>query len=131
MNWLDPPAEPPNVEPELDPSAPSRHNLNYWAARLTPLHDPTPGYSSVPATPKEAKEVVFVSCNRVGTEEGESANTLREWSADETRLKVRGHELGHDDLVEPESHRVSGVLQYVGGEGHAGDRIMMRGRRGS
>jgi len=75
MNWLQPPSEPPEETPQLDPEAPSESNLNYWAARLTPLHDPTPGYfSPAPverAEPKPGKEVVFVGCNRVGTEEGE------------------------------------------------------------
>jgi len=83
MNWLDPPADPSaDAEPQ-DPEAPSESNLNYWAARLTPLHDPTPGYST--PTPERAvelggddKEVVFVSCNRIGTEEGESRFTRYE-----------------------------------------------------
>jgi len=75
MNWLDPPVEPPNVAEPQDQEAPSENNLNYWAARLLPLHDPTPGYST-PIPEKavelggEEKEVVFVSCNRIGTEEG-------------------------------------------------------------
>lgn len=82
MNWLDPPVEPPSVPPPQDPLAPSESNLNYWAARLTPLHDPTPDYgltdpapliSSAPRAgePSQGKEVIFVGCNRVGTEEGE------------------------------------------------------------
>lgn len=60
------------MEAPRDPQAPSESNLNYWAARLTPLHDPTPGYSSPPALedPQGGKEVVFVACNRVGEEEG-------------------------------------------------------------
>jgi hypothetical protein len=77
MNWLDPPVEPPNLPEPQDQEAPSENNLNYWAARLLPLHDPTPGYST--PTPErnvdlggEEKEVVFVTCNRVGTEEGMS-----------------------------------------------------------
>lgn len=75
MNWLDPPNEPPNVPPPQDREAPSEHNLNYWAARLTPLHDPTPLYSSAPGEGEgegEGKEVIFVGCNRVGVEEGTS-----------------------------------------------------------
>ncbi len=77
MNWLDPPAEPPETATPQDPLAPSESNLNYWAARLTPLHDPTPTYSSgsaadgEEATTADGREVVFVSCNRVGVEEGE------------------------------------------------------------
>lgn len=62
MNWLSPPAEPPTTtpasggepshpeEPPEDPEAPSESNLNYWAARLVPLHDPTPRYSTAPST---------------------------------------------------------------------------------
>ncbi|WWC97394.1 hypothetical protein V866_004273 [Kwoniella sp. B9012] len=73
MNWLSPPAEPPEVTPEEDPESPSESNLNYWAARLQPLHDPVPGYTTPRnevADPIGGKEVVFVACNRVGTEEG-------------------------------------------------------------
>lgn len=77
MNWLDPPVEPPNVAEPQDLQAPSESNLNYWAARLLPLHDPTPIYSS-PKPDKEveidtsSREVVFVGCNRIGEEEGKS-----------------------------------------------------------
>lgn len=75
MNWLDPPVEPPNVAEPQDSEAPSESNLNYWAARLLPLHDPTPTYSTPkPDTDVEidtnSREVVFVGCNRIGTEEG-------------------------------------------------------------
>ncbi|WVQ81021.1 hypothetical protein IAT38_003128 [Cryptococcus sp. DSM 104549] len=73
MNWLSPPAEPPSSEEPEDPAGPSESNINYWAARLTPLHNPTPGYtapSSGGADAEKGKEVVFVGCNRVGTEEG-------------------------------------------------------------
>ncbi|WWC85581.1 uncharacterized protein L201_000445 [Kwoniella dendrophila CBS 6074] len=73
MNWLSPPAEPPEETPEEDPDAPSESNLNYWAARLQPLHDPVPGYTTPRgeiADPIGGKEVIFVACNRVGTEEG-------------------------------------------------------------
>jgi protein N-terminal amidase len=82
MNWLQPPAEPPQSDAlPIDPLAPSESNLNYWAARLTPLHDPAPGYvSPAPverAEPKLGKEVVFVGCNRVGTEEGEGESAGR------------------------------------------------------
>jgi protein N-terminal amidase len=77
MNWLDPPEEPPNVPPPSDPESPSESTLNYWAARLQPLHDPTPGYGSSQAVdPIGGKEVVFVACNRVGTEEGELHHPL-------------------------------------------------------
>ena len=47
--------------------------LNYWAHRLMPLHDPTPGYT--PDGTKDVqpgKDVVFIACNRVGTERGKS-----------------------------------------------------------
>lgn len=73
MNWLDPPVEPPNVAPPQDSNAPSESNLNYWAARLTPLHDPTPDYASSSDSSANAtgREVIFVACNRVGTESGE------------------------------------------------------------
>lgn len=79
MNWLDPPVEPPNVPAPQDPEAPSESNLNYWAARLLPLHDPTPSYSSPkPDADVEVddngREVVFVGCNRIGTEEGERSD---------------------------------------------------------
>nr|XP_018266445.1 protein N-terminal amidase [Kwoniella dejecticola CBS 10117]OBR88603.1 protein N-terminal amidase [Kwoniella dejecticola CBS 10117] len=73
MNWLSPPEEPPEDTPEQDPNAPSESNLNYWAARLTPLHDPVPGYASArgqAADPIGGKEVIFVACNRIGSEEG-------------------------------------------------------------
>ncbi|WRT63449.1 uncharacterized protein IL334_000354 [Kwoniella shivajii] len=73
MNWLSPPAEPPNETPEEDPQSPSESNLNYWAARLQPLHDPVPGYTTPRgevSDPLEGKEVIFVACNRIGTEEG-------------------------------------------------------------
>ncbi|WWC67031.1 uncharacterized protein I206_100938 [Kwoniella pini CBS 10737] len=73
MNWLSPPGEPPEDVPEQDPNEPSDSSINYWASRLVPLHDPVPGY----ATPREetpnpmgGKDVIFVGCNRVGTEEG-------------------------------------------------------------
>ncbi|CAK9786263.1 carbon-nitrogen hydrolase [Cutaneotrichosporon oleaginosum] len=76
MNWLDP-AEQDDSDsdeddglavPPRDPNAPSESNLNYWAARLAPLHDPTPRYDE--GTPAAGREVVFVAANRVGTEEG-------------------------------------------------------------
>ncbi|KAL1409625.1 hypothetical protein Q8F55_003621 [Vanrija albida] len=79
MNWLDPGEEQDSDSdddddvPRRDPEAPSESNLNYWAARLTPLHDPAPSYSApseAPEEPAATKEVVFVAANRVGTEEG-------------------------------------------------------------
>lgn len=81
MNWLDPAEQDSDTSdededgeplpPANDPNAPSESNLNYWAARLTPLHDPAPGYSDGADTePSTAKQVVFVASNRVGTEEG-------------------------------------------------------------
>ena len=76
MNWLDPPSEPPEVAPALDLEKPSEHNLNYWAARLQRLHDPSPGYDAGESSDTRSKEVVFVACNRVGTEEGELKSLL-------------------------------------------------------
>jgi protein N-terminal amidase len=80
MNWLDPPAEPPGegddtaeAAPPKDREAPSISNLNYWAARLTPLHDPSPSYGEAQggdAASAQGKEVIFAGCNRVGVEEG-------------------------------------------------------------
>lgn len=98
MNWLEPPAEPPEAGdtgapvPPQDPLRPSESNLNYWAARLTPLHDPTPGYGAAlagsgpqdaaqmpnPGAAGAGKEVVFVACNRIGTEEGKCSIVLRQ-----------------------------------------------------
>jgi protein N-terminal amidase len=80
MNWLDP-AEQDTADSDSDdempsrndPQAPSESNLNYWAARLTPFHDPTPSYDPSTGTelePAPTKELVFVACNRVGTEVG-------------------------------------------------------------
>ena len=76
--WLAaPPADPaaPVDEAEDDdehPDGPSLDTLNYWAHRLTPLHDPPP-----PADPgaaqRRVKETYFVACNRVGQESGASS----------------------------------------------------------
>lgn len=97
MNWLSPdegpsdsnadsnsesnseinPEDPPPMS--TDPDIPEESTLNYWASRLRPLHDPAPGYMADPSTSEslgqsedgaEGKEVIFVACNRVGTEEG-------------------------------------------------------------
>ncbi|KAJ9111459.1 hypothetical protein QFC19_001228 [Naganishia cerealis] len=89
MNWLQPPPEPSDdpasVEaahrrensPNENDAGPEMSTLNYWAHRLMPLHDPAPTYLPPPnddttrgGTQGEqgAKEVVFVACNRVGTE---------------------------------------------------------------
>ena len=80
MNWLDPPAEPPETAVSQDPESPSEANLNYWTMRLTPLHDPTPRYSWTrpPSSvdPPAGKDMVFVACNRVGTEEGKFSRSL-------------------------------------------------------
>lgn len=83
MNWLQPPAEPPDDAPPQDPDAPSESNLNYWAARLTPLHDPTPGYASASedgVVVQGGREVVVVTCNRIGTEEGRFAGKMGSFS---------------------------------------------------
>lgn len=71
MNWLDPDE---NLSHDSDSGSddddmahrdfmaePSASNLNYWAARLTPLHE---------GSKAPRKEVVFVAANRCGTEEG-------------------------------------------------------------
>ena len=72
MAWLQPPIEPPDDTPTRDLLAPSEPTLNWWAGRLQPLHDPAPGYDSPTLVkPASGKEVIFVACNRVGTEEGE------------------------------------------------------------
>ena len=76
MNWLEPPGEPPLDAPpssatEETQDGPEMSTLNYWAHRLMPLHDPTPTYA--PDGLKDVqpgKDVVFVACNRVGTERG-------------------------------------------------------------
>ncbi|WVO17638.1 hypothetical protein L204_105335 [Cryptococcus depauperatus] len=71
MNWLNPPGETPEGVLSEDPNGPSLANINYWAARLTPLHDPTPNYSDQEGlNADKGKEVVFVACNRIGEEEG-------------------------------------------------------------
>jgi protein N-terminal amidase len=78
MNWLQPPREPPDdaaavaeAENSTD-EGPEMSTLNYWAHRLNPLHDPSPGYSASagPEGQSGGREVVFVACNRVGTESG-------------------------------------------------------------
>lgn len=87
MNWLQPPQEPPDDEEATREAAnatdegPELSTLNYWAHRLTPLHDPSPGYSAStePRRQSPGKEVVFVACNRVGTESGTSTGLLNNW----------------------------------------------------
>ncbi|BEI81389.1 hypothetical protein CcaverHIS002_0205490 [Cutaneotrichosporon cavernicola] len=69
MNWLDPAEQDHDSDSDEDDGLAS--NLNYWAARLAPLHDPTPRYSEGGAVePAAGKDVVFVAANRVGKEEG-------------------------------------------------------------
>lgn len=84
MNWLQPPQEPPDdaaavheAEDSTD-EGPEMSTLNYWAHRLNPLHDPSPGYSASagPEGQSGGKEVVFVACNRVGTESGTFVRSL-------------------------------------------------------
>ncbi|GHJ84903.1 hypothetical protein NliqN6_1305 [Naganishia liquefaciens] len=78
MNWLQPPQEPPDDDSAIEEvtnsasEGPELSTLNYWAHRLNPLHDPSPGYSASTGTanPSRGKEVVFIACNRVGTESG-------------------------------------------------------------
>ena len=82
---MNPPEElPPSLQPQsLGPgpkppreTGPDIATLNYWASRLTPLHDPAPGYSPDGTRDDQGEgrgnEVVFVSCNRVGVEKGQS-----------------------------------------------------------
>lgn len=80
MNWLDPPPSPGDEPPQIDEDRPSMSTLNYWAARCTPLHDPTPGYEQqadgksqlggISAVSRKEGEIIFVACNRVGKENG-------------------------------------------------------------
>lgn len=82
MNWLEPPQEPPDDAAAVEEATkstddgPEMSTLNYWAHRLNPLHDPSPGYSASagPTGQSTGKEVVFVACNRVGTESGMSGS---------------------------------------------------------
>jgi len=71
MAWVQV-GEPPEDPESPDENAPRESTLNYWVSRLQPLHDPSPGYDSSGAAAGEGKEVLFVSCNRVGVEEGQS-----------------------------------------------------------
>lgn len=78
MNWLEPPGEPPADDQAVTSAAqnsegPELSTLNYWAHRLTPLHDPAPDYASPETTGSSLMpdQVTFVACNRVGTERGE------------------------------------------------------------
>lgn len=155
MNWLDPPAEPPTASsssdpdssvPPQDPQSPSISNLNYWAARLTPLHDPAPGYGEALAgtgvmdapPPAHAtvsgstlppdfntvhqpggdsrlgaddtagqkygerrapEEVVFVACNRVGTELGTCCrHSLSDIANSETKGRISADGDGSQDF---------------------------------
>lgn len=69
MNWLDPPREPGDEVGDTD--GPEESTLNYWAHRMTPLHDPSPSFEVAEVNQVESEtEVVFVACNRVGVEEG-------------------------------------------------------------
>ncbi len=69
MNWLDPPREPGDEVEDTD--GPEESTLNYWAHRMTPLHDPSPSFEVAEVNQVESEtEVVFVACNRVGVEEG-------------------------------------------------------------
>lgn len=107
MNWLTPSTSPEDGNQEEnkagsesesytdgDGDGPEMSTLNYWAHRLTPLHDPVPSYTLEGVREGEdagggvdGKEVVFICCNRVGTEKGEwlcgpymHASTWRECS---------------------------------------------------
>ncbi|KAJ9114706.1 hypothetical protein QFC22_005582 [Naganishia vaughanmartiniae] len=121
MNWLDPPQESPDdldptttsttaaqnraPSPERDDDdvGPEMSTLNYWAHRLMPLHDPAPTYaapsrsssSSMGGMPgeeeKKGREVVFVACNRVGTESGTTfvgSSAVMTISSDPSRIEL-------------------------------------------
>ncbi|KAJ9095679.1 hypothetical protein QFC21_005551 [Naganishia friedmannii] len=105
MNWLDPPQEPPDdplsVEaaqdrapsPDNDDLGPEMSTLNYWAHRLMPLHDPAPTYPAHAdsSSTSKGKEVVFVACNRVGTEQGTTfvgSSTVLTISSDPSRIEL-------------------------------------------
>lgn len=80
MNWLEPALddddwsedERAELAAAQGPEQPCLPNLNYWAARCAPLHDPAPTYSDMENAPEGqgqgAKEVVFIACNRTGVE---------------------------------------------------------------
>jgi protein N-terminal amidase len=72
MNWLDPPQDDAPTEAD-GTDGPEESTMNYWAHRLAPLHDPSPVFDSQHASESvhDGKEVIFVACNRTGTEEGE------------------------------------------------------------
>lgn len=82
MNWLEPADEDEDLSDDeraelqatKGPDQPCLSNLNYWAARCEPLHNPAPGYAPADGGRGEGgdggKEVVFVACNRSGTERG-------------------------------------------------------------
>lgn len=75
--WLAAPPADPNATIDPDqaedddehPDGPSLDTLNYWAHRLTPLHDPPPPVDQ-DAPPRHRKTTTFVACNRVGKESG-------------------------------------------------------------
>lgn len=70
----DAPIDPDEGEDDDEhPDGPSLDTLNYWAHRLTPLHDPPP--PADPGAPqRRPKETLFVACNRVGKESGASCS---------------------------------------------------------
>lgn len=81
MNWLEPEFDESDLSDEereelenlKGPEHPCLSNLNYWAARCAPLHDPSPEYSGPPEGREGnegSKEVVFVAANRSGVERG-------------------------------------------------------------
>lgn len=100
MAWLEP--EVSDSDSDLDdderaelaesqgPEHPCLSNLNYWAARCAPLHDPAPTYSAdAPGADAEGREVVFVAANRNGVERG----TAFSGSSAVMRFKTGGIEL--------------------------------------
>lgn len=95
MNWLDPDE---NLSHDSDSESdeedmahrdfmaePSASNLNYWAARLTPLHV---------GAKAPRKDVVFVAANRCGTEEGTTfvgTSAVMKLSADPARVHLAAY----------------------------------------
>jgi hypothetical protein len=132
MNWLDPPPPPGEEPPIIDADRPSMSTLNYWAARCTPLHDPTPGYE--PQASSEAAEemdthktgeIIFVACNRVGQEKGTYSHC---WLRLTVRYYLCRDICCHDHVERSQPDRTGRLLEPEGGDGAVRD-CDMRPRR--